>query len=183
MDAAGDVVVDGWGALAEEVAAQLRRCGVRVHAGALAADAADLLALDGGPLPGAVVLVSSGAPRPSAGVPWHARGVPVLPVLAVGEAVVVGPLSVAGAGPCPACVGVPHDRDPGVPEVPGDPRRTGPGHVLGAAVATVTTLAALRGDHSLAALSTEVGPHGAPVTHRLWHARPGCRCSPVRMVG
>ena len=38
----GVVVVDGWGPLADEVLAQLRRCGVAVRGGRHAADGAEL---------------------------------------------------------------------------------------------------------------------------------------------
>ena len=55
--------------------------------------------------------------------------------------------------------------------------------VLAAAVATVTVLAALRGDASLGGISTEIGLHEVSVTHRLWKVRPDCWCASVRMAG
>ena len=55
--------------------------------------------------------------------------------------------------------------------------------VLAAAVATVTVLATLRGDHSLGGISTEIGLDQVSVTHRLWHPRPDCLCSSGRMAG
>jgi hypothetical protein len=54
--------------------------------------------------------------------------------------------------------------------------------VLAAAVATVTVLAALRGDASLGGISTEIGLDEVSVTHRLWKVRPDCWCSSARMA-
>ena len=55
--------------------------------------------------------------------------------------------------------------------------------VLACAVATVTVLAALRGDASLGGISTEIGLDEVSVTHRLWAMRHGCGCARVRMAG
>ncbi len=182
MDAGrGPVVVDGWGRLADEAAAQLRRGRVPVRAGAPAADAAELAIASGGPPPGLVLLVSEGHEpgwlrMPSLAAPWESGGVPVLPVAAGDGSVVVGPLVVPGRTPCLGCV---------VAAAPAQgPTAAHPATVvLAAAVAVVTACAVLRGDHSLGAVSTEVGPLGTSVLHRVWTSRPGCRCSSVRMAG
>ena len=175
------VVVDGWGAVADETTAQLRRCRVAVRAGAHAADAAELEVTDGGRPPAALVLVAEAAEpawrsAPSLGAPWHVRGVPVLPVSGGGGRVVVGPLVVPGHTPCLGCVAA------AVP--PPGPLAAGPGTVvLAAAVAVVTTLTVLAGDLSLGSLSTEIEAGGTSVLHRVWTSRPGCRCASVRMAG
>ncbi|WP_240917829.1 hypothetical protein [Phycicoccus sp. HDW14] len=182
MDAVrGPVVVDGWGRVADEVAAQLRRCRVTVRAGAHAADAAELALAAGVPPPSAVLLVSEGREpvwrgAPSLAAPWESGGVPVLPVVAGDGVVVVGPLVVPGRTPCLACAAAAAPR-PGLS--PPDPAAV----VLASAVAVVTTCAVLRGDHSLGAVSTEVGPRGTSVLHRVWGSRPDCACSSVRMAG
>ena len=185
------VVVDGWTRTADEVAAQLRRVGLRVRAGGHAADAAELGAAGGDPLPQVVVLVGGPDPRwsrePSRTASWHVHGVPHLPVLAGAERVVVGPLVVPGRSACLGCVGDRlgwSDRAPavdggsGLPGEPDDAAR-----VLAASVATVTVLSVLRGDVSLAGMSTEVGACAGTVLHRVWTSRPRCGCLSVRMVG
>ncbi len=175
------VVVDGWGPVAEETTAQLRRCRVSVRAGAHAADAAELDVTAGGDPPAALVLVAEAdeptwRTAPSLGAPWHVRGVPLLPVSGGGGTVAVGPLVVPGRTPCLGCVA-------GTVPPPG-PRAAGPGTVvLAAAVAVVTTLTVLAGDLSLGGLSTEIGADGTSVLHRVWTSRPGCRCASVRMAG
>ncbi|MBM6400721.1 hypothetical protein [Phycicoccus sonneratiae] len=182
MDAArGPVVVDGWGRLADEVSAQLRRCRVEVRAGAHAADAAELALAAGSPAPSAVVLVSDGhrpgwVDAPSLAAPWESAGVPVLPLAGGDGSVVVGPLVVPGRSPCLGCAA-------GAVPRPGPRAADPPTVVLAAAVAVVVTFAVGRGDLSLAGVSTEVGPRGTSVLHRVWTSRPGCRCSSVRMAG
>jgi hypothetical protein len=176
--AGGLVVVDGPGALAVEVAHQVRRAGLVVRAGPLAADA-ELVAGDAG-CPALVVLVRDRAVPLWAGVVWHARGVPHLPVEATASTT-VGPLVLPGRSACLACLArrrpPPGARPERVP--PEDPAA----RVLAAAVVTVTALAVLRGDDRLAGISTEIGPRAETVTHRVWHAGPECRCSSGRMAG
>ncbi|WP_239100607.1 hypothetical protein [Phycicoccus sp. CSK15P-2] len=179
----GHVVVDGWGRLADETTSQLRRSGVRVRAGGLAADAAELEAETGGPAPGAVVLVTEGdrpswVRSPSVAAPWSGRAVPQLPVVGLSGRVVVGPLVVPGTSPCLGCVsGAVPARDDGA-------AWPSPGAVvLAAAVSTVTVLSVLGGDPSLAGISTEISGRGWTVAHRFWTSRPGCGCRSVRMVG
>ncbi|MGG5260053.1 hypothetical protein [Phycicoccus avicenniae] len=177
----GPVVVDGWGRLADEVGAQLRRCRVPLRTGAHAADAAELALAGGEQGPSVVLLVCEDRrpawlTAPSLGAPWHAARVPVLPVTGGDGTVVVGPLVVPHRTPCLACVGS------GVP--PPGPRTADPSAVvLASAVAAVTVLAALAGDLSLGAVSTEVGPGATTVLHRVWTSRPGCGCASVRMAG
>ena len=172
------VVVDGWGPLAEELAAQLRRCLVEVRGGAHAADGAEI-ALDADAVPPAVVVVVAQGRAPGwAAAPWQARGIPHLPVVVAGRAVVVGPLVVPGRTACLRCArSAWPGSDVGGPDTPRG------GLVLAAAVATVTALAVVRGDHSLGGISTEIGLDEVTVTHRLWRPRPGCGCSRVRMAG
>lgn len=179
-----EVVVDGWGRLAGETVAQLRRLGVAVRAGAHAADAAELEVAAGAPPPAAVVLVAEGAPpawraTPSLAAPWHAHGVPHLPVVAA-AGVAVGPLVVPGRTACLRCVSPPGWG-------PVDSAGAGPAGdatvVLGAAVTSVTALAVLRGDLTLGGISTEIDGHGTSVVHRVWASRPGCRCASVTMAG
>ena len=175
--ATGHVVVDGWGPLAEEASAQLRRCRVDVQGGRHAADGAELaLGLDGG-TPGAVVLVAEGRRPGWLGAPWQARRVPHLPVVLQVDRVVVGPLVLPGRTACLQCA-APAGSEVSVPgAVPPE------GVVLAAAIATVTVLAVLRGDPALGGISTEIGLSGLRVTHRLWNPAPGCRCAGGRMAG
>ena len=172
------VVVDGWGPLAQELTAQLRRCLVEVRGGSHAADGAEI-ALDADAVPPAVVVVVAQGRAPGwAGSPWQARGIPHLPLVLTGRSVVVGPLVVPGRTACLGCArSAWSGSDVGGPDTPGG------GLVLAAAVATVTALAVLRGDHSLGGISTEIGLDEVAVTHRLWRPRPGCGCSRVRMAG
>ncbi len=177
MDA--HVVVDGWGPLADEVLAQLRRCGVDVRGGRHAADGAELALADRAPLPSAVVIVTEGRSPSWAGAPWQARGIAHLPVVLGETGVVVGPLVLPGRTACLRCAGPawPAGRVTGVTSVP-------PGTaVLAAAVTTVTVLATLRGDTSLGGISTEIGLDEVAVTHRLWKVRPDCTCASVTMAG
>ncbi|GGL30626.1 hypothetical protein H9L10_09190 [Phycicoccus endophyticus] len=181
MDAVGQVVVDGWGRVAEETTAQLRRCRVPVRAGAHAADAAELDVAAGGPAPALVLLaVEDLEPEwlraPSLGAPWQVRGVPLLPVTGRGGVLVVGPLVVPGRTACLTCVraSVPAPGPGPVPTA---------AVVLGAAVATVTALAVLAGDLALGGISTELGAGGGDVVHRVWTSWPGCRCTSATMAG
>ncbi len=177
--AAGTVVVDGPGPLAVEVTHQLRRSGVGVRAGALAADAE--LAGPGGGAPPVLVVLARERPVPVwAGSPWQARAVPHLPVEA-GASTTVGPLVLPGRSPCLACVA--RRRPPAPPPAIGAPHGDPAARVLAAAVVTVTTLALLRGDVRLAGISTEIAPGAETVTHRLWHLEPGCRCASETMAG
>ncbi|PKW26110.1 hypothetical protein [Phycicoccus duodecadis] len=182
-----EVVVDGAGPLAAETVAQLRRCGVRVRAGALAADAAELEVAGGAPPPALVVLVADGEVplwrrAPSAVAPWHRLGVPQLPVTAGPGPLVVGPLVVPGRPPCLACVG---GGLPAARAVAGGPAPR-PDHaavLLAAAVTSVTALGVLGGDTTLAAISTEIGARAVTVVHRVWGSRPGCPCASATMAG
>jgi hypothetical protein len=175
---AGHVVVDGAGPLAADAAHQLRRVGLVVRAGALAADA-ELSGPGGAPPPALVVLVRDRAVPVWAGAPWQARGVPHLPVEAT-TSTTVGPLVLPGRSACLACLA--RRRPPTVDRIPppvDDPGRA----VLAAAVVTVTALAVLRDDDRIAGISTEIGPRAETVTHRVWHAEPECRCASARMAG
>ena len=151
------VVVDGWGPVAEETTAQLRRCRVSVRAGAHAADAAELDVTAGGR---PARRPSSSSPRPTS-----PRGAPRRRS---------GPRGTFAASRCSRCPAVgarsPSGRSsspdaprasaawPGRSAPPG-PRAAGPGTVvLAAAVAVVTTLTRCSpGDLSLGGLSTEIG--------------------------
>ena len=182
------VVVDGWGGVADEVTAQLRRLGVRVRAGGHAADAAELAVAGGGASPGVLVLVDDGRPgwlrAPSMLAPWHVHGVPHLPVRRHSRSLSVGPLVVPGRSACLGCVSARTGERPEHGPAPGDLEPVDDGVlVMATSVATVTTLSALRGDPSLAGLSTEITAHGGGVRHRVWTSRPGCGCASVRMVG
>ena len=177
----GVVVVDGWGPLADEVLAQLRRCGVDVRGGRHAADGAELaLAAWRAALPAAVVVVDRGAhARGGPGAPWQARGIPHLPVVLGDAGVVVGPLVLPGRTACLRCAG------PAWPASRVYRRGVGAAGtaVLAAAVTTVTVLATLRGDTSLGGISTEIGLDEVAVTHRLWKVRPDCACASATMAG
>ena len=173
------VVVDGWGPLADELSAQLRRCGVTVRGGSGAADGAELALVAWRVLPRVVVVVAEGRSPWWAGAPWQARGIPHLPVVLGDAGVVVGPLVLPGRTACLRCAG-PAWRTNRVCLSGSLP----PGAaVLAAAVATVTVLATLRGDPSLGGISTEVGLDEVSVTHRLWRPRPDCLCSSGTMAG
>ena len=175
----GLVVVDGWGPLADEVVAQLRRCAVDVRGGGHAADGAELALADRAALPAAIVIVTEGRSPSWAGAPWQARGIAHLPVVLADSGVVVGPLVLPGRTACLRCAGPawPASRVTGVGSVPAGTA------VLAAAVTTVTVLATLRGDTSLGGISTEIGLDEVAVTHRLWKVRPDCACASVTMAG
>lgn len=173
------VVVDGWGPLADEVVAQLRRCEVPVLGGAHAADGAELALTAGGWAPEVVVVVAEGRAPRWAGAPWQARGIPHLPVVIGQDRVVVGPLVLPGRT---ACLGCAQDAWPASGGPGPDDAAVG-SVVLAGAVATVTVLATLRGDSSLGGISTEIGLRDVTLTHRLWNVRPDCGCARVRMAG
>ncbi|KRE61218.1 hypothetical protein [Nostocoides sp. Soil756] len=189
------VVVDGSGPLAAETVAQLRRWRVRVRAGALAADAAELEVAGGAPAPALVVLVAEGEVplwrrAPSAVAPWHRLAVPLLPVTAGAGLLVVGPLVVPGRAPCLPCVGGgPPAARPGVGVGVGvatpapAPAPDDAAVLLAAAVTSVTTLGVLAGDTTLTGISTEIGARAVTVVHRVWGSRPGCRCASATMAG
>ena len=172
------VVVDGWGPIADELLAQLRRCRLTVHGGRHAADGAELALATSAEPPGAVVVVAEGRTPTWAGAPWHARGIPHLPVVAGDRSVLVGPLVLPGLTACLRCArsAWPTSRVTGA-RVPAGTV------VLASAVATVTVLATLRGDASMGGISTEIGLDEVAVTHRLWNVRPGCSCASARMAG
>ena len=171
------VVVDGWGPLAEESSAQLRRCGVDVRGGRHAADGAELALGLGGDVPGAVVVVAEGRRPGWVGAPWQARGVPHLPIVLEAQRLVVGPLVLPGRTACLRCAAPARSLVSGPGTAPPE------GVVLAAAVATVTVLSALRGDPTLGGISTEIGLQDLALTHRLWNPAPGCRCVRGRMAG
>ena len=175
---AGLVVVDGWGPLADELLAQLRRCRVTVAGGRHAADGAELALSTTHRPPAAVVLVTEGRTPWWAAAPWQARGIPHLPLVLGDTRLVVGPLVLPGRTACLRCAGPPPQpsRVSGSTVPPGTV-------VLGAAVATVTVLGTLAGDASLAGISTEIGLDEVAVTHRLWKVRPECSCTSARMAG
>ena len=175
----GVVVVDGWGPLADEVLAQLRRCEVVVRGGRHAADGAELALATSEARPAVVVVVAEGRTPWWAGAPWQARGVPHLPVVLGDAGVVVGPLVLPGRTACLRCAG-PAWRTSRVCGVGAVPPGTA---VLAAAVATVTVLATLRGDTTLGGISTEIRLDEVAVTHRLWKVRPDCCCSSATMAG
>ncbi|MFQ6170006.1 hypothetical protein ACK8HX_00235 [Oryzobacter sp. R7] len=172
------VVVDGWGPVADEVTAQLRRCGVEVGGGPQAADGAELLLAARGS-PDVVVLVTQGRAPVWAAAPWQVRRVPHLPVVLGAGGLVVGPLVLPGRTPCLRCASTAWSGSwvAGEEEVPAGPL------LLTAAVVAVTVLGVLRGDASLGGISTEVALDSVRVTHRVWGPRPGCRCVGVRMAG
>ncbi|WP_392542847.1 hypothetical protein [Oryzobacter telluris] len=173
----GLVVVDGWGPVADELTAQLRRVGLEVGGGVHAADGAELGVAVG--TPAAVVVVAQGRAPGWAGAPWQARGVPHLPLVLGRRRLVVGPLVLPGRTPCLRCTAPAWDtsRVLEVAEVGAEAL------VLATAVAVVTVLAAVRGDESLGGISTEVALHEVRVTHRVWSPRPGCRCTGETMAG
>jgi hypothetical protein len=183
--ARGHVVVDGRAPVALESVLQLRRSGVDVRGGWHAGDAAELAVAGGTPPPALVVLAAEAPLRPWSAAPWQARGVAHLPVEHLAAALAVGPLVLPGRSACLRCVlgsrPATPPADPTGPGLPGPPGA--PAVVLAAAVVTVTALAVLRGDESLAGISTEIGPGATTVTHRLWPALPDCRCSSERMAG
>ena len=172
------VVVDGWGLLAEELVAQLRRCGLCVLGGRHAADGAELaLGADGEP-PGTVVVVAEGRRPEWLGAPWQARGIPHLPVVLGSREVVVGPLVLPGRTACLHCAARAWDSS----RVSGMGSAPVGSLVLAAAVATVTVLSVLRGDESLGGITTEISLEDVSVAHRLWNLREDCRCARGRMA-
>lgn len=173
------VVVDGWGPLAEELGAQLRRCGVAVRGGRHAADGAELALGADGEAPGAVVVVAEGRRPQWAGAPWQARGIPHLPLVLGSRQVVVGPLVLPGRTACLRCAAQVWDSSR--VSVPG--ALPAGSLVLAAAVATVTVLSVLRKDESLAGITTEISLDEVAVAHRLWNLREDCRCAQGRMAG
>ena len=82
---------------------------------------------------------------------------------------VVGPLVAPGTHRLPALRPV---RVAGLGRSAAPARCRPAAAVLAAAVATVTVLAALRGDPSLGGISTEIGLDEVAVTHRLWNLGP-----------
>jgi hypothetical protein len=191
------VVVDGWGAVADELVAQLRRCEVMVLGGTHAADGAELALAVGEAAPDVVVVVAEGRAPRWAGTPWQARGIPHLPVVVGTDRVVVGPLVLPGRTACLRCAedAWPGSRSVGVRAGAGAGAAAGGGAgagggdvpvgtvVLACAVATVTILTTLRGDASLGGISTEIGLSDVTLAHRLWNVRPDCGCARVRMAG
>ena len=179
------VVVDGWGAVADELVAQLRRCEVLVLGGTHAADGAELALAVGEAAPALVVVVAQGRAPRWAGAPWQARGIPHLPVVVGTDRVVVGPLVLPGRTACLRCA----EGAWTGPPMTGTGAGTGPADVpaatvvLACAVATVTILTTLRGDASLGGISTEIGLSDVTLAHRLWNVRPDCGCARVRMAG
>ncbi len=173
------VVVDGPGPLAAEVTHQLRRAGLVVRAGALAADA-ELTAEGQAPPPALVVLVRDRAVDAWAGAAWQFRGVPHLPVEST-SSTTVGPLVLPGRSACLTCLA--RRRAPSDARHESPPCEDAARRILSAAVVTVTALAVLLEDERLAGISTEIGPRAETVTHRVWHAEPDCRCASVRMAG
>lgn len=171
--------MDGWGPIAEEVVAQLRRCAVDVHGGLHAADGAELAMRTWDAAPLVVVIVADGRTPWWAGAPWQARGIPHVVVAVQHDTLTVGPLVLPGRSACLLCISAaqPPPRPSTTSRVPLE------GLVLGAAVTTVTVLRALRGDHDLAGISTEISLDRTAVTHRVWQARHGCGCASVRMAG
>ncbi len=176
----GPVVVDGAGPLASEAVHQLRRVGVRVRAGSLAADA-ELTGAGPRGAPALVVIVRDRPVPAWAGAPWHLRGVPHLPVADAGTTT-VGPLVVPGCSACLACVARQRDAA-SAPPPDTTPRDDVATRVLGGALVTVTALSVLRGEDTLAGISTEIGPRVETLRHRVWHGDTACRCSSVRMAG
>lgn len=96
------VVVDGRGNLVEAIGGGLRNAQVgTVRTGWYAAASEDL---DGhSPDPSLVVTVGTRLPQ-SRAEDWRSRGIAVLPVVARTGSVDIGPLMVAGGGPCVHCV-------------------------------------------------------------------------------
>ncbi|MGL5867247.1 MAG: hypothetical protein ACRCYX_15495 [Dermatophilaceae bacterium] len=176
----GPVVVDGWHVLAGEVAAQLRRCGVGIRAGAHASLAAELELDAGAAAPAALVLVTVGRLPAVASAPWQRHGTAHLPVSVGRRDIVVGPLVIPGRTPCLACAGAVWPAAPEPGSIFGPP---GASSVLAAAIATTTVLATLRGDYSMGGISTEIANDGQALVHRLWKVRADCRCASATMTG
>lgn len=182
------VVVDGAGPLADQIAALLRRCEVRVDAGRQAADAAELelrdleeLDIGSASRPDAVVLVRDRNVSAVLGAPWRARGVPHLPVTLHDGLLVIGPLVIPGVSGCLVCQELTQRDLMGA--FPVEPRAAPPLRLdrtaldaLGAAVATLHVLGVLKGSKRLAGVSTEVLVDAPTLTHRHWPPHPGCGC-------
>ena len=198
------LVVDGAGPLTAAVAALLRAADLgRVDSGSWAADVADAELREagpwtGGPHPALVVLVGHGALELRAGEPWRRRGIPVLPVVADGERVVVGPVVGADpALPCLRCLQLRRtDRDAVWLDVlgrPGPRPRGGVGDGLdhraqvvelpapspalasaAAGVAAMVAMAALGADPVPPGVSVEVAGPWPRLDHRRWTRHPAC---------
>ncbi|WP_026181153.1 TOMM precursor leader peptide-binding protein [Demetria terragena] len=121
---------------------------------------------------------------------WLARGVPVLPVVARGDLVVIGPIFMTGCSPCPQCVEMHrHDRDPrrGQLLLSPDPGLHDPEQLqvepaqnalaLGLVATLVRCLA--QGIPLPRALSLTVRLPYPEVGHHEWTTHPRCqRCAP-----
>lgn len=183
------VVVDGAGAIADECAQLLRRCGVaRVTHGRTAVDV--LLAAPEHDRPDAVVLVGQDALDPRRGDPWLRLRVPHLPVVATGPRAQVGPMVDVGAtSPCLWCLDLHRaDRDddwptllaqlcgPHVPVLAAPAPRQEPPQLahLAAGVVAVLTLGVLGGGPVPLGVSVEVCLTWPRMDHRRWVLHPRC---------
>lgn len=173
----GDLVVDGGGPLAGEVAEQVRRSGLgQVVAGPLASATAESVARSDPPA--AVVLVSGRAPSADRGAVWWDLQVPVLPVVGRGGMATVGPLALRGSGSCLRC----HERTRAdlcwsLVDLASSAPVVAALRPLVAAV-TVTMLAtALRDCADLVGISVDLVAGEPVLRHRYWPPHPGCACT------
>ena len=194
---ARSVIVDGYGNLADTVAATMRQGGYgRVRAGAWVAAEGDLRRRGdrtdtGAQRPGdpdLVILVVANALDDPQLEPWRTVGTAVLPVVTKGATVEVGPV-LGRDGPCGRCLNLHRaDRDPAWPELLAQltaPRIDGPlpavvsGAVAALAAGSAATLAADVLDLGLvdAGLAFEIRPHAPFLLRRRWGAHQRCSCS------
>jgi hypothetical protein len=187
------VLVTGTGRLATELAQTLTAAGVGAVGLAPQAPAAAQGAAGDVP-PDLVVLVRAAAADSLAADGLLAADVAHLAVVVREAGVVVGPLVLAGGGPCLRCLDLHRtDRDPGWPRLLAQlPGRAGPADAgetasarLGAGLAALQVLAHLDGRARPAAVGAtlEIDLPDGLVARRPWPVHPACGCGAARVLG
>jgi hypothetical protein len=187
------VLVTGAGRLATELAQTLTAAGVGTVELAPRAPATAQGAAGNVP-PDLVVLVRAAAADSLAADGLLAAGVAHLAVVVREAGVVVGPLVLAGGGPCLRCLDLHRtDRDPGWPRLLAQlPGRAGPADAgetasarLGAGLAALQVLAHLDGRARPAAVGAtlEIDLPDGLVARRPWPVHPACGCGAARVPG
>lgn len=193
--ATGRVVVDGYGAVASDIASALTSSGVTVAHGRAAVDRAIAAPLH--PRPDLVVLIGSPVVDPRRGDLWLRHGVAHLPVTPAGPRTVIGPIADGSpAAPCLWCLDRHRsDRDAAWPivmsqaapvRVPSvsdsrdgvhDALAPGLSHLVVGAVTLLVT-GVLEGHPPPAGVSVEVSLPWPRMDHRRWPTHPLCQAHP-----